>query len=140
MGRTDNCALAKLVGSRSVHRENPVSAYFYFWFLGSAWRGFIFPLGLFLLAAAYLGRQIGGSEGLRIAVAIGMFPIAFCQIGSLDALWRYPFAKSARNRYVRNEHEFDPQSRRLMRIAGTSDGILLLQLVGAALISWRIAT
>lgn len=116
----------------------PIELYAYLTTLSVAWSSLILPACLFTLGAAYLGNRIDGSGGNTLGLAIGAAPVVFCFVGAADATWRRRFAKIAYRRYVRNEFTLDERTRRLVRIATVNDGTLILQIVIAAFVSWRI--
>ena len=115
---------------------DPISLYFYLSQLVTAWSNLVLPFGFLMIGIAYLGDRLGSAH---IGLAVGLFPNVFCLVGGADALWRRPFAKRARSRYLATGHRFDPETSRLIRIARANDGSLILQLFVAMGVAIGIA-
>jgi hypothetical protein len=103
------------------------------------WMALTIPFGLLMVACAYVGNRFWGLEGNAIGLAIGVFAPTFCIAGAFDAVWRLYFAKAARRRFTAAGENLDAGVRRYLRIARVNDATLLLQFVGATLVSVLVA-
>jgi hypothetical protein len=112
----------------ALSREpDPDDLRLYFRALSGAWSLLFWLAALVMVALAFIGDQIGGSGGSLRGLALGLFPMAFCLTGELDAAWRFHCAKRAQRALTEGSRE------QLVRLARKTFGGVVLQLLAGLL-------